>query len=328
MQDPMTVENRTTVERPLTVDRQLAVPPAAGEPEITSKQLTQLQLIWLRFRRHKPAMVGIGVIIFMVLIALLAAVPQIMPESPYNMFSYDITNQNLSPRFSPAWYFMMGTDDSGHTMVSQIMWGARISLEIGFIAAAVTAVVGVIVGSISGYFGGWVDTIMMRVTDVVLTLPYLPMLLLAANIFGQGHLWVIIGIFVVFSWPGLARLARSSYLSLRNQEFAEAARAVGVGNSRIIFRHLLPSALRPILVATTLNIAGFIVAEAAIDFLGAGIKYPDASWGNILANAQTGFSNGNWWWATFPGIALILTVLAVNFIGDGLGDALDVRSKL
>jgi peptide/nickel transport system permease protein len=168
----------------------------------------------------------------------------------------------------------------------------------------------------------------MRVTDVFLTLPFLPMLLLAANLFGQGHLWVIIGIFVVFTWPGLARLARSSYLSLRTQEFAEAARAVGVSNTRIIFRHLLPNALRPVIVATTLNVASFIVVEAAIDFLGAGLKYPDASWGNILANAQTGFSNGNWWWATFPGIALILTVLAVNFIGDGLGDALDVRARV
>lgn len=321
MQDPALLES--------AIARTPAATTAAqAEPEIATRQLTQLQLIWLRFRRHKPAMVGTVVIILMIVIALLAAVPQIMPESPYNMFSYDITNQNLSPRLSPAWYFMLGTDDSGHTMLSQIMWGARISLEIGFIAALLTALIGVLIGSISGYFGSWIDTIMMRVTDVFLSLPFLPMLILAANIFGQGHIWVIIGIFVAFTWPGVARLARSSYLSLRSQEFAEAARAVGVGNARIIFRHLLPSALRPILVATTLNIASFIVVEAAIDFLGAGVKYPDASWGNILANAQTGFSNGNWWWATFPGIALILTVLSVNFIGDGLGDALDVRSKL
>ena len=320
MQDPALLEG--------SVARAAGAAPAQGEPEITTKQLTQLQLAWLRFRRHKPAMAGVAVIVFMIVIALLAAVPQVMPESPYNMFSYDITAQNLSPRLSPHWYFMLGTDDNGHTMVSQIMWGARISLAIGFISAFLTALIGVVVGAIAGYFGGWVDTVMMRVTDVFLTLPFLPMLLLAANLFGQGHLWVIIGIFAVFTWPGLARLARSSYLSLRTQEFAEAARAVGVSNTRIIFRHLLPNALRPVIVATTLNVASFIVVEAAIDFLGAGLKYPDASWGNILANAQTGFSNGNWWWATFPGIALILTVLAVNFIGDGLGDALDVRSNL
>jgi len=321
MQDPALLEG--SVARAA-----VATAPAQGEPEITTRQLTQLQLTWLRFRRHKPAMAGVAVIVFMIVLALLAAVPQVMPESPYNMFSYDITAQNLSPRLSPHWYFMLGTDDNGHTLVSQIMWGARISLAIGFISAFLTALIGVIVGAIAGYFGGWIDTVMMRVTGVFLTLPFLPTLLLAANLFGQGHLWVIIGIFAVFTWPGLARLARSSYLSLRTQEFAEAARAVGVSNTRIIFRHLLPNALRPVIVATTLNVASFIVVEAAIDFLGAGVKYPDASWGNILANAQTGFSNGNWWWATFPGIALILTVLAVNFIGDGLGDALDVRSRV
>lgn len=327
----MIIENRTALDQQAGANPLVATPPRAGaeaEPEIATRQLTQLQLIWIRFRRHKPAMVGVVIVAFMIAIALLAAVPQVMPESPYNIFSYDITNQNLSPRLSPQWYFALGTDDNGHTMVSQIMWGARVSLEISFISAFATSIVGVIIGSVAGYVGGMTDTVMMRVTDVFLTLPFLPMLLVAANIFGQGHLWVIISIFIIFTWPGVARLARSSYLSLRSQEFTEAARAVGVSDRRIIFRHLLPSALRPILVVTTLNIASFIVTEAAIDFLGAGLKYPDASWGNILANAQTGFSNGNWWWATFPGIFLILTVLAVNFIGDGLGDALDVRSRL
>ncbi len=321
MQDPALVENAVALAPS-------ALAPNAGEPEseIATRQLTQTQLTWIRFRRHKPAMIGLGILLFMVLIAVVG--PLFVPESPYNIFSYDITNQNLSPRTAPAWYFILGTDDQGHTMLSQIIWGARTSLEIGFISAFLVSLVGLLVGAISGYFGGWVDTTMMRVTDVVLTLPFLPMLLLAAQIWGQGHLWVIIGIFVVFSWPGVARLTRASFLTLREQEFAEAARAVGVGSPRIIFRHLLPSALRPILVVTSLNVASFILTEAAIDFLGAGLKYPDASWGNILANAQTGFSNGNWWWATFPGIALILTVLSVNFLGDGLGDALDVRSKV
>jgi len=320
MQDPVLVENAVA----LTPS---ALASNAGEPEseIATRQLTQAQLTWIRFRRHKPAMIGLGILLFMLLLAVVG--PRIVPESPYNIFSYDVTNQNLSPRTTPAWYFLLGTDDQGHTMLSQIIWGARTSLEIGFISAFLVSLVGLLVGAVSGYFGGWVDTTMMRFTDVVLTLPFLPMLLLAAQIWGQGHLWVIIGIFVVFSWPGVARLTRSSFLTLREQEFAEAARAVGVGSPRIIFRHLLPSALRPILVVTSLNVASFILTEAAIDFLGAGLKYPDASWGNILANAQTGFSNGNWWWATFPGIALILTVLSVNFVGDGLGDALDVRSK-
>jgi peptide/nickel transport system permease protein len=322
MQDPRTVHGGAAVGT-------TTAPPAEAEPELATKQLTQLQLTWVRFRRHKPAVVGVVMILFMIVIAALAGVPQLMPESPYNIFSYDpINNQNLAPSLHPHWYFMLGTDDGGHTMVSQIMWGARISLAVGFISSLLTSLVGLLVGSIAGYFGGWTDMLMMRVTDIFLTLPFLPMLILAADIFGQGHLWVIIGIFVVFTWPGVARLARASYLSLRTQEFTEAARAVGVSNMRIIFRHLLPNALRPVIVATTLNVASFIVVEAAIDFLGAGIKPPDASWGNILANAQTGFTNGNWWWGTFPGLFLVLSVLAVNFLGDGLGDALDVRSNL
>ncbi len=320
MQDPPLLErDEAVITAPATA-------PEAVESDITTRQLSQLQLIWIRFRRHKPAMIGSVILFFLLLIAVFA--PWITPESPYNLFSYDVTNQNLSPRLSPAWYFAMGTDDNGHTMVSQIVWGARISLGISFVSAFLASFIGIIVGAVSGYVGGWVDTLMMRITDVFLTLPFLPLLLLTADLFGQGHINIIIGIFVVFSWPSIARLTRASFLSLREQEFTEAARSVGVSSTRIIFRHLLPNALRPIIVATTLAVAGFAVVEAAIDFLGAGIAYPDASWGNILSNAQTGFGSGNWWWPTFPGVFLVLTVLSINFIGDGIGDALDVRSKV
>jgi len=301
-------------------------PPAEAELEITTRQLTQLQLTWIRFRRHTPAM--IGAVILLVMLTLAVCAPIITPESPYNIFSYDVANQNLSPCLTPAWYFALGTDTDGHTMVAQIAWGARVSLLVGFLSAFGATLIGVLVGAVAGYFSGWVDTVMMRVTDTVLTLPFLPLLILAADLWGQGHLWLIIGIFIIFAWPGVARLARASYLSLRTQEFTEAARAVGVSDGRIIFRHLLPNALRPVIVATTLNVANFIVVEAAIDFLGAGIKYPDASWGNILANAQSAFGTGNWWWPLFPGVFLVLTVLSINFMGDGLGDALDVRAKV
>lgn len=322
MQNPATMTEESALLEPAPA------PPLAHdlEPEITGKQLTQLQLIWIRFRRHKPAMIGSVIVLIMIAIAVFA--PLITPESPYNQFSYDATNADLAPSLHPGWWFIMGTDTFGHTILSQIVWGARISLMIGFIAAFGASLIGVLVGSIAGYYGGWIDTLMMRVTDVFLTLPFLPLLIVAANIWGQGHVGIIIAIFIIFSWPGVARLARSSYLSLRSQEFTEAARSVGVSDMRIIFRHLLPNALRPVIVATTLSIAGFIVVEAAIDFLGAGVKYPDASWGNILQNAQNAFGSGNWWWPTFPGIFLVLTVLSVNFIGDGLGDALDVRSKV
>ncbi len=320
MQDPALVErNEAVLTAPAT-----AAP--AAESAIATRQLSQVQLIWIRFRRHKPAMIGTVILVVLILMAVFA--PAITPESPYNQFSYDVTNQNLSPRLSPAWYFALGTDDNGHTMLSQIVWGARISLTVGFVSAFLSSLIGILVGAVAGYFAGWVDTVMMRVTDIFLTLPFLPLLLLVADLFGQGRLWIIIGIFVVFSWPGVARLTRASFLSLREQEFTEAARSVGVSNSRIIFRHLLPNALRPIIVATTLAVASFIVVEAAIDYLGAGIAYPDASWGNILANAQNAFGTGNWWWPTFPGVFIVLTVLSINFLGDGLGDALDVRAKV
>lgn len=321
------MQNPTTMDNPAALIRPDAAPAPQVEPdEITTRQLSQMQLTWLRFKRHKPAMAG--AVVMIVMIALAALAPFITPESPYNQFSFDATNQDLTPRLSPGWWFLFGTDTFGHTILSQIVWGARVSLAVGFIASFGASFIGMFVGAVAGYYGGWLDTIMMRVTDVFLTLPFLPMLIVAAAIWGQGHLFVIIAIFIIFSWPGVARLARSSYLSLRSQEFAEAARAAGVGDARIIFRHLLPNALRPIIVTTTLSIASFIVTEAAIDFLGAGVKYPDASWGNILANAQSAFGNGNWWWPTFPGIFLVLTVLSVNFLGDGLGDALDVRSRL
>ncbi|MDQ2831058.1 MAG: ABC transporter permease [Chloroflexota bacterium] len=300
--------------------------PAMVEPELTARQLTQTHLVWIRFRRHKPAMIGAAVLFLMILLAVFA--PLVTPESPYNQFSYDVTNQDLSPRVSPAWYFILGTDDNGHTMLSQIVWGARISLMVGFIGAFGSSLIGTAVGAIAGYFGGGVDTVMMRVTDIFLTLPFLPTLLVTADIFGAGHVWIIIGIFIFFFWPVTARLSRASFLSLRTQEFTEAARSVGVSSRRIIVRHLLPNALRPVIVATTLAVANFIVVEAAIDFLGAGIVYPDTSWGSILANSQTGFGTGNWWWAMFPGLALVLMVLSINFLGDGLGDALDVRSKV
>ncbi len=318
MQDPVAIEREVlTTVAPATSE---------PEPEIAARQLSQAQLTWIRFRRHKPAMIGSVIVIVMILLAVFA--PYITGENPYNPATYDATNQDLSPRLAPHWWFILGTDTYGHTMLSQILWGARISLMVGFLASFGATIIGVVVGAISGYYGRWVDTVMMRVTDVFLTLPFLPLLILAADIWGQGHVGLIIIVFIIFSWPIVARLTRSSYLRLREQEFTEAARSVGVSDMRIVFRHLLPNALRPVLVQTTLNIASFIVVEAAIDFLGAGVKYPDTSWGNILADAENSFSGGNWWWATFPGIFLVLTVLSVNFVGDGLGDALDVRSKV
>jgi peptide/nickel transport system permease protein len=225
------------------------------------------------------------------------------------------------------WEYLLGTDVQGHALLMWIVWGARVSLAVGLFSALLTSVIGVVLGGTAGYFGGWTDSIVMRMTDVFLTIPFLPLLILLSYYLSQGSWWLIVMIFGLTGWPGTARLVRSYYLSFRQQEFTQAARAVGVSDVRIIFRHILPNALSPVIVSTTLAVAVYIVFEAAIDFLGVGIKPPTVSWGLSLANAQDYFSEGNWWWALFPGLFILITVLAINFLGDGLRDALDVRSR-
>ena len=192
----------------------------------------------------------------------------------------------------------------------------------------IAGIVGVLVGAVAGYVGGLVDNILMRIVDVFFAIPFLFVILVAARFFGQGQLISLILIFGLLSWPLIARLVRAMFLSLREADFVEAARAVGVSDIRITFRHILPSALGPVIVAMTLIMASNIVLEAFVSYLGFGLSEDQTSWGNALSNAQTVLSQGNWWWAFFPGMAIALTVLAINFIGDGLRDALDPRSRL
>lgn len=310
-------------------------PPASGASEnegLPARQLTQMQLVWLRFRRHRLAMVGTGVLLFMALMAIFA--PVITPEAVVGncddatQVCPDIINAvDLAPTLSHGLRYLFGSDYNGHSIAAQIIYGARYSLLIGFSAAILTTILGAAFGAISGFFGGWTDTVMMRTVDVFLTLPSLPILLTASAIFGQGHTSVplIILIFTFLGWAYTARLVRSLFLSLRTVEYAEAARAAGVPTTRIIFRHLMPNALRPILVTTTLAVANFIIFEAAVDYLGFGLQYPDTSWGSVLAFAQQEQFKA-WWVTIFPGLFLIATIIAVNFVGDGLSDALDVRA--
>ena len=266
----------------------------------------------------------------MALMAIFA--PIISPEDIYDPNAADIFGAvDRAPDLAQGLRYLFGADYNGHSIAAQVIYGARYSLLIGFSSAILATVIGVFVGAVSGYFGGWVDSALMRLVDIFLTLPFLPVLLVSAAVIGKGHTSValVIGIFVFFGWAYVARLLRASFLTLRSLEFAEAARAVGVSDTRIIFRHLLPNAVRPVLVATTLAVAGNIVSEAAIDFLGIGLQYPDTSWGSVLAFAQQDplGLRGAWWVTVFPGLFLVATIVAVNFVGDGLSDALDVRSK-
>jgi peptide/nickel transport system permease protein len=297
---------------------------------IQSEQLTQLQLTWMRFRRHRLAMIGAGILLFMALMAITA--PIFAPENIYDPMSADIFNApDKAPTLHDGLRYIFGADFNGHSISAQIMYGARYSLLIGFTSAIISSFFGVIVGAISGFFGGWVDSVLMRVVDVFLALPFLPVLLVAAAILGGGHTSVLLVILILafFGWAFIARLLRASFLTLRTSEYTEAARSVGVSNARIMFRHMLPNAIRPILVATTLLVAGNIITEAAIDFLGIGLQYPDTSWGSVLSFAESDPAGirGAWWVTVFPGLFLVATVVAVNFLGDGLSDALDVRAK-
>jgi peptide/nickel transport system permease protein len=300
----------------------------AQDTEVGVVQLGQGQLIWRRFRKHKLAMIGAVTLVLLVLMAIFA--PLVSPET-YANYNYDISVHNLAPSlawpWSSGWKYVLGTDANGHSLVMWIAYGARVSLMVGILSSILTMILAIVLGGVAGYFGGWVDALVMRITDVFLTLPTLPLLILLADYLASGSATVIIILFAVLSWPGNARLVRSYYLTFRSQEFTEAARAVGVGDARIIFRHILPNALSPIIVAATLAVAAFIGTEAAIDFLGVGIHPPSTSWGLSLANAQTYFTEGNWWWPFFPGFFLLLTTLSINFLGDGLRDALDVRSR-
>jgi ABC-type dipeptide/oligopeptide/nickel transport system permease subunit len=294
---------------------------------VPGKQLSQLQLTWIRLRRHRLGMVGIGVLLFMIVMAVFA--PWIAPENIYDPYSNDIFNAaDKAPTLSHGLRYLFGADFAARSVSSLIIWGARYTLLISFTATIASTIIGLIVGGIAGYYGGRVDSILMRLVDIFLTLPALPFLLVCASIFGAGHTTptLVIVVFTILGWAYISRLVRGSFLSLRAMEFTEAARAVGVSNMRIIFRHIMPNALRPVLVALTLGIAGNMSFEAAIDFLNFGLQFPTTSWGTILSFAeQEQFKV--WWVTVFPGLFLTLTIVAINFIGDGLSDALDVRSK-
>lgn len=289
--------------------------------------------VWRRFRKHKLAMAGAVVLLLMVLVAVFAS--YIAPHDPNMIDEVHWQGNPLPPCFQDAAQcggHILGSDENGRDLLSRLMFGARISLTVGVAAVIMELFIGTLLGAISGYFGGWIDYVIMRITDVFLSIPLLPLLLTLTGIvaassskasLGFGVIVVIIG---ALSWPGVARLVRASYLSLREREYTEAARALGNGDGRIMLRHLLPNAIAPIIVQATLDVANVIVLESTLSFLGFGIQPPTASWGNMLANAESNLEVA-WWAAVFPGLCILVTVLAINYIGDGLRDALDPNMR-
>jgi peptide/nickel transport system permease protein len=291
--------------------------------EVQLQSLSQWQLAWRKFRKNRLAMVGLVLLVLMIAFAVI--VPIFLPFNYNTIPQPDVVVYEGRP---PSPQHIFGeTGGLQRDVFELVANGARTSLFVGFSSMLIGVVLGTIVGTISGFFGGFADNLLMRVVDVMLSLPLLFVILVASRFFGQGSPVLVVVIFGLFSWMGVSRLVRSLFLSLREQDFVEAARAVGVSERRIASRHILPNAISPIVVVASLLIAGNIIAEAFVSFLGFGINPLTPTWGNILTSARTFIPLGNWWWPFFPGMAIILTVLAVNFIGDGLRDALDPRSR-
>jgi peptide/nickel transport system permease protein len=313
-------------------------PTQAEDYEVGLKSLNQWQLAWRKFRKHKLALIGLGTIGALITIAIVG--PILMPFSFTDVDRPDQIVVQGRPPLCAVWdaasksctsyalvHPMGETGGLQRDVLTLVINGARTSLLIGFSSMAIGVFIGTIVGSISGFAGGFVDNLLMRVVDVMLSLPLLFVILVASKFLGNGTVTMVIVIFGVFSWMGVSRLVRSLFLSIREREFVEAATAVGVSDRRIIFRHILPNAFSPIVVAASLIVAGNIISEAFVSFLGFGVDPTSPTWGNILSGGLQFIALGNWWWPLFPGLAIIVTVLAVNFVGDGLRDAFDPRSR-
>jgi peptide/nickel transport system permease protein len=293
--------------------------------EVSLQSLSQWELAWRKFRQHRLALLGLGIITVLVLTALVGPI-----FLPYSFDSIPKVTHIVYAGEPPSLQHPMGqTGGLQRDVLTLVINGARSSLFLGFTSMAIGVIIGAIVGAIAGYLGGFVDNLLMRIVDIMLSLPLLFVILVVARFFqnAKDNIWSIILIFGLFGWMGVSRLVRSLFLSIREREFVEAARAVGVRDRRIIFKHILPNALSPVVVAASLIIGGNIIGEAFISFLGFGVNPYVPTWGNILSNALTFILVGNWWWPLFPGLAIIFTVLAVNFVGDGLRDAFDPRSR-
>jgi peptide/nickel transport system permease protein len=291
---------------------------------------TMLQIVVRRFLAHRMAVMGAIIMSFMLIFTVGGAI--IFSEAEGN--AVNPRNRNQPPTLE----YPFGTDEVGRNILIRMIYGGQISLAIGVLAAAIAVTMGTLVGLVSGYFGGWIDAILMRIVEALLAIPTLLLLLLLSNslirapsivnILGRQISISVVAIVLIIGflgWMGLSRIVRSMVLTLKEQEFVLAAKVIGARDGRILFTHILPNCLAPIIVAATLGVGVAIITEAYLSFLGFGVLPPTATWGNIMTRAQD-MIDRIWWMWMFPGVFLTLTVLSINFIGDGLRDALDPRS--
>jgi peptide/nickel transport system permease protein len=276
----------------------------------------QTKTFWRYFKRRQMAVGGLAIIVIMFLIAGFASF-----LAPYDPGKTDVSLK-LKP---PSFEHYLGTDQLGRDIFSRMLYGSRISLSVGFVAVGISIFIGIFVGAIAGFYGGWVDSVLMRFVDTMLCFPSFFLILTVVALLGPNifNIMIVIGI---TSWMGTSRFVRAEFLSLRERDFTQAAKALGVKDARIIFRHILPNALAPVFVTATLSVASAILVEAGLSFLGFGVQPPKPSWGNILTEGRTYIFDA-WWLTLFPGFAILITVLSFNLVGDGLRDALDPRLR-
>lgn len=271
---------------------------------------------WKRLRRNKLAMLGLAIVIILILIAIFA--PLLAPNDPIERVKEDSL---LKP--NKAYWF--GTDILGRDILSRVVYGSRISIEVGVVAVGISVVIGLVLGAISGYFGNIPDTIIMRIADIFFAFPYILGAIAIMTVLGQGIINIFIAIGIL-GWASFARIFRGSILSIKNKEYIEAARALGASNSRIIVKHIFPNAFAPIIVYATMNVGTAIIVEAALSFLGIGVQPPTPAWGKMLAESMDYIDIAPWM-MIFPGLAILITVLGFVLLGDGLHDAFDPKMK-
>jgi peptide/nickel transport system permease protein len=299
--------------------------------DATVSALTPRQLIWRRFRKHRLAMWGVVGFILVLAFILIGSI--FVNDTKAN--EVDL-RARLSP---PSQIHWMGTDSTGRDIFARMIHGGQISLIVGFLAVTLSVSLGTLIGGFAAYYGGWVDVILMRFTEAMLSIPSLFLLIVLGKylgrdvqtitVFGQsysGSVGIVIVVIGITSWMYLARIVRANVLSLREMDYVAASRSLGANDMRIFFSHLIPNTMGAIIVSSTLGLAGAILSEAYVSFLGLGVQPPTASWGNMLTSAQSFIQRGAWWMWVFPSLFIILTILCINLIGDGLRDAFDPRT--
>ncbi len=271
---------------------------------------------WHRFSQNQLAVAGCAIVVLLFVVSLLA--PWISPFDPTEI---DLKNI-LQPPSSQHWF---GTDQLGRDVMSRMIWGAQISLKVGFVSTGIAILIGTILGSVAGYYGRWVDALIMRFVDIMLCFPTF-FLILAVIAFLEPSIWNIMIIIGATGWMGITRLVRADFISLKERDFVQAARVIGANDARIIFIHVLPNCMASVLVAATLGVAGAILTESALSFLGIGVQPPTPSWGNILTAGKDNIDIA-WWLSLYPGLAILITVLGYNMLGEGIRDSLDPRLR-